>query len=106
MQGQKHFFSRFFFGYVKKKYVHGEAEVGLERLHLCAEKELQIYIKKDAEAATKDNFSTFREKLTCLTELTRSYFKNLVQAVKNGLSEVASSDHGHPLTKGRAKTIF
>ncbi|GJW31258.1 probable E3 ubiquitin-protein ligase ARI8 [Tanacetum coccineum] len=88
------------------EFLQGEAEVGLERLHLCAEKELQLYIKKDAEAATKDNFNSFREKLTCLTEVTRSYFKNLVQALENGLSEFASSDHGHPLTKRTAKSIF
>ena len=79
---------------VKKKffeYVQGEAEVGLERLHLCAEQELKIYIEKEVvDAATSFEFDSFRLKLTHLTNVTRSYFKNLVRALENGLSEVAS----------------
>ncbi|PWA34528.1 serine carboxypeptidase precursor [Artemisia annua] len=39
-----------------------EADFGLERLHLSAEKELQI----DEEAATKDNFNDFRENMKTL----------------------------------------
>jgi ariadne-1 len=42
----------------------GEAESGLERLHQCAEKELQIYL--DAECPSKD-FNDFRTKLAGLT---------------------------------------
>lgn len=42
----------------------GEAESGLERLHQCAEKELQIYL--DAESPSKD-FNDFRTKLAGLT---------------------------------------
>lgn len=42
----------------------GEAEYGLERLHQCAEKELQIYL--DAETPMKD-FNDFRTKLAGLT---------------------------------------
>ena len=42
----------------------GEAESGLERLHQCAEKELQVYL--DAESPMKD-FNDFRTKLAGLT---------------------------------------
>ncbi|GJS27496.1 probable E3 ubiquitin-protein ligase ARI8 [Tanacetum coccineum] len=73
------------------EFLQGEAEVGLERLHLCAEKDLQIFIKKeDEEATTKVIFNSFRIKLTGLTDVTCSYFQNLVRALENGLSEVDS----------------
>ena len=42
----------------------GEAESGLERLHQCTEKELQVYL--DAETPMKD-FNDFRTKLAGLT---------------------------------------
>jgi hypothetical protein len=42
----------------------GEAESGLERLHQCAEKELQVYL--NAEGPSKD-FNEFRTKLAGLT---------------------------------------
>lgn len=42
----------------------GEAESGLERLHQCAEKELQGYL--DAEGPSKE-FNEFRTKLAGLT---------------------------------------
>lgn len=42
----------------------GEAEAGLERLHQCAEKELQSYLS--AEGPSKD-FNDFRTKLAGLT---------------------------------------
>nr|GEW49113.1 hypothetical protein [Tanacetum cinerariifolium] len=73
------------------EFLQGQAEVGLEKLHLCAEKELQIYIKKeDEEATTEVIFNSFRIKLTNLTNATHSYFQNLVMALENGLSEVDS----------------
>uniref|UniRef100_A0A2P2LQL4 RBR-type E3 ubiquitin transferase n=1 Tax=Rhizophora mucronata TaxID=61149 RepID=A0A2P2LQL4_RHIMU len=67
----------------------GEAESGLERLHQCAEKELQVYL--NAEGPSKD-FNEFRTKLAGLTSVTRNYFENLVRALENGLSDVDS--HG------------
>jgi ariadne-1 len=42
----------------------GEAESGLERLHQCAEKELQIFL--EADSPSKD-FNDFRTKLAGLT---------------------------------------
>ncbi|KAJ0873433.1 putative E3 ubiquitin ligase RBR family [Helianthus annuus] len=74
------------------EYVQGEAEVGLERLHGCAEKELQTYIVNGE--ATEEEFNSFRVKLTGLTSVTRSYFENLVRALENGLSEVDSHEQG------------
>ncbi|KAD4888213.1 hypothetical protein E3N88_20286 [Mikania micrantha] len=75
----------------------GEAESGLERLHHCAEKELQAYIIKEDADATEEQFNCFRVKLSDLTSVTRSYFENLVRALENGLSDVDS--HEAP-TKG------
>ncbi|KAL5990968.1 putative E3 ubiquitin-protein ligase ari7 [Asimina triloba] len=69
------------------EYLQGEAESGLERLHQCAEKELQIYL--DAEGPCKD-FNDFRTKLAGLTSVTRNYFENLVRALENGLSDVSA----------------
>ncbi|XP_034691585.1 probable E3 ubiquitin-protein ligase ARI8 isoform X1 [Vitis riparia] len=69
------------------EYLQGEAESGLERLHQCAEKELQTYL--DADGPSKD-FNEFRTKLAGLTSVTRNYFENLVRALENGLSDVDS----------------
>ncbi|KAG6475049.1 probable E3 ubiquitin-protein ligase ARI8 [Zingiber officinale] len=71
------------------EYVQGEAESGLERLHQCAEKELQVYL--DAETPMKD-FDDFRTKLAGLTSVTRNYFENLVRALEAGLKDVGSSN--------------
>ncbi|GMP54915.1 hypothetical protein CsSME_00019906 [Camellia sinensis var. sinensis] len=46
------------------EYLQGEAEAGLERLHQCAEKDLQNYL--NAEAPSND-FNDFRTKLAGLT---------------------------------------
>ncbi|KAG0504028.1 hypothetical protein HPP92_004100 [Vanilla planifolia] len=70
------------------QYLQGEAEAGLERLHQCAEKELQVYL--EAEAPTKD-FNYFRTKLAGLTSVTRNYFENLVRALETGLRDVGPS---------------
>ncbi|CAA2957497.1 probable E3 ubiquitin- ligase ARI8 [Olea europaea subsp. europaea] len=69
------------------EYMQGEAETGLERLHQCAEKELQTYL--NAECPSKD-FNDFRTKLAGLTSVTRNYFENLVKALENGLADVDS----------------
>ncbi|KAL6976260.1 RBR-type E3 ubiquitin transferase [Sarracenia purpurea var. burkii] len=69
------------------EYVQGEAEAGLERLHQCAEKDLQTYLNAEAPL---DDFNDFRTKLAGLTSVTRNYFENLVRALENGLSDVDS----------------
>ncbi|XP_059632879.1 probable E3 ubiquitin-protein ligase ARI8 [Cornus florida] len=69
------------------EYLQGEAEAGLERLHQCAEKDLQTYLT--AEGPSND-FNDFRTKLAGLTSVTRNYFENLVRALENGLSDVDS----------------
>ncbi|KAJ0972327.1 hypothetical protein J5N97_020286 [Dioscorea zingiberensis] len=67
------------------EYLQGEAESGLERLHQCVEKELQIYL--EAETSVRD-FNDFRTKLAGLTCVTRNYFENLVRALETGLKDV------------------
>eukprot|EP00262_Sarcandra_glabra_P015770 TRINITY_DN494_c0_g2_i1.p1 TRINITY_DN494_c0_g2~~TRINITY_DN494_c0_g2_i1.p1 ORF type:complete len:586 (+),score=71.79 TRINITY_DN494_c0_g2_i1:157-1914(+) len=67
------------------EYLQGEAESGLERLHQCAEKELQDYLEADGPSKY---FNDFRTKLAGLTSVTRNYFENLVRALENGLSDV------------------
>ncbi|XP_057475852.1 probable E3 ubiquitin-protein ligase ARI7 isoform X2 [Actinidia eriantha] len=69
------------------EYLQGEAESGLERLHQCAEKELELYLTADGSSK---QFNKFRTKLTGLTSVTRNYFENLVRALENGLSDVDS----------------
>ncbi|KAK9146137.1 hypothetical protein Sjap_006040 [Stephania japonica] len=69
------------------EYLQGEAESGLERLHQCAEKELQVYLNE--EGPSKE-FNEFRTKLAGLTSVTKNYFENLVKALENGLEDVDS----------------
>ena len=85
-------------------FLQGEAENSLERLHQCAEHELQHYIdhayKAEAAAAagtdtetshnlsTSTEFDDFCRKLDGLTKATARYFEKLIQAFENGLSEV------------------
>ncbi|KAJ8753062.1 hypothetical protein K2173_011830 [Erythroxylum novogranatense] len=82
------------------EYLQGEAESGLERLHQCAEKELQVFI--NAEGPSKD-FNEFRTKLAGLTSVTRNYFENLVRALENGLSDVDS--HAACSRSGSSKSM-
>lgn len=49
----------------------GEAESGLERLHQCAEKELQTYLNSESQLAKE--FNEFRTKLAGLTRLLLIY---------------------------------
>ncbi|XP_014521929.1 probable E3 ubiquitin-protein ligase ARI7 [Vigna radiata var. radiata] len=70
------------------EYLQGEAESGLERLHQCAEKELQLFLNADGPSR---EFNDFRTKLAGLTSVTRNYFENLVRALENGLSDVDSN---------------
>ncbi|KAI5390687.1 probable E3 ubiquitin-protein ligase ARI7 [Lathyrus oleraceus] len=91
------------------EYLQGEAESGLERLHQCAEKELQQFLS--AEGPSKE-FNDFRTKLAGLTSVTKNYFENLVRALENGLADVdgngatfsraTSSKNAAGSSKGRA----
>ncbi|KAJ0981006.1 hypothetical protein J5N97_009261 [Dioscorea zingiberensis] len=71
------------------EYLQGEAESGLELLHQCAEKELQVYL--DEESPSK-HFDDFLTKLANLTSVTRNYFENLVRALETGLKDVEAID--------------
>ncbi|KAJ3681135.1 hypothetical protein LUZ60_015624 [Juncus effusus] len=71
------------------EYLQGEAESGLERLHMCAEKELQNFLQiEDPVEKPREDFSDFRVKLAGLTSVTKNYFENLVRALENGLEDV------------------
>ncbi|CAA7041658.1 unnamed protein product [Microthlaspi erraticum] len=72
------------------EYLQGEAEVGLERLHLCAEVEFKQCVN-ESEGPSKD-FLGYRMKLTGLTKATKTYFENLVKALENDLVEVKESN--------------
>ncbi|KAJ4968407.1 hypothetical protein NE237_015108 [Protea cynaroides] len=82
------------------EYLQGEAESGLERLHQCAEKELQVYLNADGPTQA---FNEFRTKLAGLTSVTRNYFENLVRALENGLSDV--DGHGACSRAGSSKSL-
>jgi len=85
------------------EYLQGEAESGLERLHQCAEKELQVYL--EAESPSKD-FNDFRTKLAGLTSVTRNYFENLVRALETGLNDVGpSTSHGTCSRSATSKSL-
>ncbi|PRQ32288.1 putative aminoacyltransferase, E1 ubiquitin-activating enzyme [Rosa chinensis] len=81
------------------EYLQGEAESGLERLHQCAEKELQPFLEEDGPS--KD-FNDYQTKLAGLTAVTKNYFENLVRALENGLSDV-ESQQSSSAAKGRKK---
>ncbi|GAA0151096.1 ubiquitin-protein ligase [Lithospermum erythrorhizon] len=70
------------------EYLQGEAEAGLERLHRCAENELEDYYIEGRSPSI--DFLLFRSKLMSLTEVTATYFENLVTALENGLEDVDS----------------
>ncbi|XP_016498478.2 putative E3 ubiquitin-protein ligase ARI7 [Nicotiana tabacum] len=70
------------------EFSQGQAEVGLERLHHCAESELENYL--NVEESNSKTFDDFRIKLTGLTSVTKNYFDNLVRALENGLEDVHS----------------
>ncbi|XP_050364380.1 probable E3 ubiquitin-protein ligase ARI8 [Argentina anserina] len=78
--------------YEKKRhlfeYLQGQAEHSLERLHHCAETEIRDYVN---DWTPLEKFSEYRLRLIQLTNVTRTYFKKLVTALENGLSEVESS---------------
>ncbi|PWZ28898.1 putative E3 ubiquitin-protein ligase ARI8 [Zea mays] len=82
---------------IDSKYLIGEAESGLERLHQCAEKDLQNFlpsVKSDSTETTTPTvaeFGEFRVKLAGLTSVTRNYFENLVQALEAGLEDVRAT---------------
>ena len=58
------FFTIVIDGNINNTIFPGEAEAGLERLHKCAEKDLQIYLEGDAP---NPSFNDFRTKLAGLT---------------------------------------
>ncbi|XP_004293068.1 PREDICTED: probable E3 ubiquitin-protein ligase ARI8 [Fragaria vesca subsp. vesca] len=70
------------------EYLQGEAESSLERLHQCAEKEVQPFLEDDGPIGPSQEFIDFKTKLTGLTAVTKNYFETLTTALENGLSDV------------------
>ncbi len=70
------------------EFLQGEAEVGLERLHGYAEKEVRQILYADG---LSENYKEFEVTLKSLTRVTRKYFEELVRALENGLSEVQAA---------------
>lgn len=85
------------------EYLQGQAELGLERLHHCAEKDLQAFLCDD-EKEPKIEFYTFRLNLIRLTNITGTYFENLVEALENGLSNVDSHSNNVNTQAQRKRT--
>ncbi|PWA62050.1 hypothetical protein CTI12_AA367570 [Artemisia annua] len=85
--------------------LRGQAEIALEknaseRLHYCAEKEVSTYIETHEEAATSVHILT--EKLINLTDTARKFFKNLLRALENDLSEVDDYDLSYQWERSQA----
>lgn len=85
------------------EYLQGEAEAGLERLHRCAENELEDYYIEGHSPST--DFLLFRSKLMSLTKVTATYFENLVTALENGLEDVGSSGTHEPSENNKRQKI-
>ncbi|KAM7256120.1 hypothetical protein ACFE04_011861 [Oxalis oulophora] len=77
------------------EYLQGEAESGLERLHQCAEKELNPFLSAEGSS---EAFYDFSSKLKDLTSITKKYFENLVRALEKNLSDVNSLGGGSSKT--------
>ena len=60
----------------------------MERLHQCAEKEVQPFLEDDGPIGPSQEFIDFKTKLTGLTAVTKNYFETLTKALENGLSDV------------------
>ncbi|KAI3842386.1 hypothetical protein MKX03_031421 [Papaver bracteatum] len=71
-------------------YHQSQAESALERLHECAEQEIQKFKLYPQEDDAARDFINFRRKLRDLTSITRTYFQNLVRSLENGLSDLGS----------------
>ncbi|KAH7524037.1 hypothetical protein FEM48_Zijuj06G0075800 [Ziziphus jujuba var. spinosa] len=69
------------------EYLQGEAEHGLKRFIQCTETEMGKFVDGDGSV---DEFIQYRSKLSELTSVIGKYFKNLVRAMEDGLSEVES----------------
>ncbi|KAL8051589.1 hypothetical protein ABFX02_06G157500 [Erythranthe guttata] len=82
------------------EYLQGQAEENLERLHLCAETDMNKYLGDDC-CPSGDDFVAFKDNLVTLTDVTRNYFGELVRALENDLSEV--NDPRKETTRGRVK---
>ncbi|XP_050365774.1 probable E3 ubiquitin-protein ligase ARI10 [Argentina anserina] len=85
--------------------LQGHAEYSLERLHGCAERELQPFLVSISDIKDSE-FSDFKKKLTGLTKVTENYFNKLASALEEGLSEIETNKrmrHPEPSKKSKKK---
>lgn len=85
------------------EYLQGEAEVGLERLHHCAELEFKQLVKETEDFSK--SFENFKRKLIGLTRVTKTYFENLVEALENGLADVEHNETKSATGSKRQKLV-
>ncbi|KAL3649957.1 hypothetical protein CASFOL_006360 [Castilleja foliolosa] len=83
MSGRARWKSDFF------EHLQGVAEMALERLHHCAEKEMAEYLSANDACV---GFGEFRRKLVRLTSVTKNYFENFIRALENNLEEDEIAD--------------
>ncbi|KAL7109193.1 hypothetical protein ACP275_06G159900 [Erythranthe tilingii] len=60
------------------EFLQKQAEVNIERLHRCADKDIEMYVNNDFDRA---DFVGFRRKVVNLTNVTRNYFEEWVRAL-------------------------
>ncbi|KAK2965560.1 hypothetical protein RJ640_022674 [Escallonia rubra] len=65
-----------------------QAEAALEKLHECAEGEVQANLMEKISATDIVGYADFQRKLVHLTSVTRNHFEKLVTALQNDLSDV------------------
>ncbi|GLT92181.1 hypothetical protein SLE2022_100320 [Rubroshorea leprosula] len=85
------------------EHLQGQAESELERLHYCAERELEPFLSTEGPST---EFLSFQHKLSGLTSVTKNYFEKMVSALENGLSDVHSSSTPSPSLPSNSDTFF
>ncbi|KAK2989979.1 hypothetical protein RJ640_004142 [Escallonia rubra] len=73
------------------EFLQRQAEAALERLHKCAEEEVQANLMEKISATDIVGYADFQRKLVHLTSVTRNHFEKLVTTLQNDLSDVSSS---------------
>ncbi|KAG4985027.1 hypothetical protein JHK82_032626 [Glycine max] len=83
-------------------YSQREAKTVLETLCYCTDKELSEFLHA---SEPKNTFDDFRLKLMKLTNVSKTYFENLVRALENGLTNVQVKKYGVSGLKRRLREI-
>ncbi|KAK2975897.1 hypothetical protein RJ640_027531 [Escallonia rubra] len=73
------------------EFLQCQAEAALEKLHECAEGEVQANLMEKISATDIVGYADFQRKLVHLTSVTRNHFEKLVTALQNDLSDCSDS---------------